>query len=133
MQAHKVILAAGSTLFRNILKKCEGNPHPLLYLRGVDRERWRLSWISFTVEMLDKCDDTFTTRNKLKDHEDLKHERVKYECDTCYDAFTAQNKLKDHEKLKLERVKYACGKCDDVFITQNKLKDHDKNGWYSSL
>ena len=45
----------------------------------------------------DKCDDAFITQNKLKDHEELKHERVQYECDKCYDAFTTQNKLKDHE------------------------------------
>ena len=29
-----------------------------------------------------------TTQNKLKDHENLKHERVNYECDKCDDAFT---------------------------------------------
>ena len=40
------------------------------------------------------------TQNKLKDHEELKHERVKYKCDKCDDAFTTQNKLKDHEVLK---------------------------------
>ena len=55
-----------------------------------------------------------------------KHERLKYECEKCDDAFTTQNKLRDHEKLKHERVKCACYKCDDTFKTQNKLKNHKK-------
>ena len=55
-----------------------------------------------------------------------KHERLKYECEKCDDAFTTQNKLKNHEKLKHERVKCACYKCDDAFKTQNKLKNHKK-------
>ena len=76
-------------------------------------ERWPV-WVSdglydamcvLTIQQsyaCDKCDDAFTTQNKLKDHEELKHERVQYECDKCYDAFTTQNKLKDHETWKSE-------------------------------
>ena len=58
--------------------------------------------------------NAFITSNKLKDHEKLKLERVKYACYKCDDAFTTRNKLKDHDKLKHERVKYECDTCDVV-------------------
>ena len=63
----------------------------------------------------DNFDDAFTTRKKLKNHEELKLERVKCECDSV--MITTQNKLKDHGNLKHERVNYECDKCDDAFTT----------------
>ena len=37
MDAHKVILAASSPFFRNLLKMNK-HPHPLIYMRGVKSE-----------------------------------------------------------------------------------------------
>ena len=51
---------------------------------------------------------------------------MKYECNKCDDTLKTKNKIKDHEYLKHERVKYACNNCDDAFATQNKLKDHEE-------
>ena len=37
VEAHKVILAASSPIFQNILKKNK-HPHPLVYMRGIKAE-----------------------------------------------------------------------------------------------
>ena len=72
---------------------------------------WQVWWCLYNPEQTEGsyrvqtwksevCDDAFTTENKLKDHEEIKHETLKNACDKCDDEFTTQNKLNDHEKLK---------------------------------
>ena len=36
IEAHKVILAASSPFFQNLLKR-NTHPHPLIYMRGIDQ------------------------------------------------------------------------------------------------
>ena len=37
LQAHRVVLSAGSSFFENVFKAAGASPHPFLYLRGVSR------------------------------------------------------------------------------------------------
>ena len=40
IEAHKVILAASSPYFQNLLKR-NGRPHPLIYMKGIKSENLR--------------------------------------------------------------------------------------------
>ena len=82
-----------------------------------------------------KCDDAFTTQNKLNDHEKLKYSKkdchlarqpavkppeininkdVKYQGDKCDKVHATKSTLTLHIQVKHERVKYVCDKSDDV-------------------
>ena len=39
VEAHRVVISAGSSFFEGILRKTGGHPHPLLYLRGIKKEQ----------------------------------------------------------------------------------------------
>ena len=39
VEAHRVVISAGSSFFEGILRKTVGHPHPLLYLRGIKKEQ----------------------------------------------------------------------------------------------
>ena len=54
VEAHRVVISAGSSFFEGILRKIGGHPHPLLYLRGMKKEQLD-SILTFLYRGVDQC------------------------------------------------------------------------------
>lgn len=73
------------------------------------------------------CGKTFTTMNRLKEHEDQHQGQYKKHCPQCSKGFNNVYSLKAHQILQHNAAaQLQCTKCTRVFMHHSSLKRHEK-------
>ena len=71
------------------------------------------------------CEKSFTTKQRLKTHILLQHEKVPWVCEVCSQPYESEVKKNSHEKSSHPEVK--CEQCDRIFRKNSKsLRIHIK-------
>jgi hypothetical protein len=122
MQAHKVILAANSELFKAMLRTQTGNPNPLIYLRGV-RTTDLESLLNFMylgeVNVAQDDLDSF-----LAVAVDLQIKGLAQNTVAALAAF-ANDKNGDSNEINIESEPFLESSVGDAAVAQAVVQDHD--------
>ena len=76
-----------------------------------------------------QCEEKFKNRSTLKEHNLVKHPRVKLSCHHCEQKFKKQYNLslhirKSHEKRKIEEGRFVCTHCKETYRFRQSLRQH---------
>ena len=67
-----------------------------------------------------------TRKDKLKQHVQTVHEKLRYHCSLCNHQVTRRDKLNEHMQVVHQGLKFKCDVCNEEYNRPAALKKHKK-------